>query len=540
MNVSEREIEIQLKRFREREATQAGVPLYHILTNDVIERIAHEQPTTNVELLGIKGMGPQKVKKYGSYILSLMEQKEKQEIQPSERSIYTAVERTTDEGVKKERVYSVAEFLDHFNLSFARKPLAIHGEIYDTVDRRGANIYFRIKDRQEEAVLQCYMRSSVEDRLGVTLESGTEIVVSGFLSAYKPSGRFSLTVTEFVVHGEGLLKKAYEELERRLSADGLFELSRKRSLPDTIRSIALITAQGSDAEKDFTTHVIARGIEIDRYDVRVEGLRSSDQVAEALGRANQSGTTYDVIVVTRGGGSLESLQSFNSERVARAIAGSRIPVISAIGHENDITIADLTADVRASTPTHAGKIISEQWNRYSVRLAEQGQYLMNSAQQFVSEYYRITERQELTLSGSLSKTLERSKLHLEQELRNVSRMAHRIFEHESQLKHILIQHGSRLVNRFDKAQTFLTSSLQQQQFRLTQYIDRAVSRLQSIEGILIASNPDRMLDRGYSIVEYNHSILTSTTQVKKGDSISIRMKDGTISSTVESVTSRVQ
>lgn len=266
-----------------------------------------------------------------------------------------------------DKVYSVGEFLETINLLLAPIHITIQGEI-NSVTERGSAVYFTLSDPKEKATLHCIVWKNKMRSFGFELREGLEVKVVGTPNIYKPFGKFSFTADYISPVGEGALKQALEQLKKQLEADGYFASERKRPIPPYIQSIGLITSEHGDAKKDFLTHVGNHGISVRFFDVRVEGAQSIPSIVQAIRWFNEQMPDTEVLVLTRGGGSLESLQSFNSLEVARAIFSSRIPVLSAVGHENDVSIADLVADMRASTPTHAGKILGTPWEQAAEKI----------------------------------------------------------------------------------------------------------------------------------------------------------------------------
>lgn len=258
-------------------------------------------------------------------------------------------------------VTSVSQFLDLVNVELADLPAAVQGEITSLSQREHA--YFTLTDPQSEqpAVLSCALWKFRLKNLPFELKEGMEVQVLGTANIYKPSGRFTFVVEHIAPVGEGALQKAFELLNQKLKAKGYFALERKRTLPEFPIKIGLLTSANGDALRDFRKHLGPFGFQVLHKDIRVEGLNAIPSIVEGLEWFNKESNGVEVLVLTRGGGSLESLQAFNSEAVAQAIFASKIPVISAVGHERDVTIADLVADVRASTPTDAGRVISEHW-----------------------------------------------------------------------------------------------------------------------------------------------------------------------------------
>ncbi len=261
-----------------------------------------------------------------------------------------------------DKVYGIGEFLENINLLLAPIHITIQGEI-NSVTERGSAVYFTLSDPKEKATLNCIVWKNKMRSFGFDLREGLEVKVVGAPNIYKPFGKFSFTADYISPVGEGALKQALELLKKQLEADGYFAPERKRPIPPYVQSIGLITSEHGDAKKDFLTHVGSHGMSVRFFDVRVEGAQSIPSIVQAIRWFNEQMPDTEVLVLTRGGGSLESLQSFNSLEVARAIFSSRIPVLSAVGHENDVSIADLVADLRASTPTHAGKILGTPWEQ---------------------------------------------------------------------------------------------------------------------------------------------------------------------------------
>jgi exodeoxyribonuclease VII large subunit len=217
------------------------------------------------------------------------------------------------------------------------------------------HIYFSLKDK--DALIECAMYSRAVSRLGFEPRDGAEVEAFGAVSVYEPRGRYQLIVEEMRASGLGALLLALEELRRRLAAEGLFDAARKKPLPHYPRRIGLVTSPAGAAVRDMVKVLRARwpSIGIVLAPVRVQGEGAAAEIADAIERFNRY-AGVDLLIVGRGGGSLEDLWAFNDERVARAIAASRLPLISAVGHEVDWTLADHAADQRAATPSNAAEI----------------------------------------------------------------------------------------------------------------------------------------------------------------------------------------
>jgi exodeoxyribonuclease VII large subunit len=231
----------------------------------------------------------------------------------------------------------------------------VKGELSGIRRSERGHVYFTLKDRL--ACLECVLYESAARRVGFELRDGAEVEAFGGITVYEPRGRYQLTVEELRLGGAGALLLELERLKRRLQAEGLFDSARKRPLPLYPRRIGLVTSPTGAAVRDLVKVLRARwpGIGLVLAPVRVQGPGAAEEIAAAIERFGRYGRV-DLLIIGRGGGSLEDLWAFNQERVVRAVAASRIPVISAVGHEVDVTLADLAADVRAATPSNAGEI----------------------------------------------------------------------------------------------------------------------------------------------------------------------------------------
>jgi exodeoxyribonuclease VII large subunit len=247
--------------------------------------------------------------------------------------------------------------------------LWVEGEISNCRSYASGHIYFTLKD--EGAQLPAVMWRAAAERLRFTPQDGDNILAAGRLSVYEPRGAYQMVVEQMEPLGLGALAAAFEQLKARLAAEGLFDPERKRPIPTFPRRIGLVTSPDGAAIQDMLKIILSRWpADIILAGVRVQGEGAAADIANAIGLMNTlpPHDAPDVLIVGRGGGSLEDLWAFNEEPVARAIAASRIPVISAVGHEVDFTISDFAADVRAATPTHAAQMVVPVWDEVAERL----------------------------------------------------------------------------------------------------------------------------------------------------------------------------
>ncbi len=392
-----------------------------------------------------------------------------------------------------ERIITVGEYLSLLNEYVKPLNFSIIGEVSSVSDRAGNTVFFSVSDEKEQAKLECVIWRYQYQRLGFKLEPGMQIKMAGYPNIYKPSGKLSYVASNIIPTGEGALQKAFEELKKLLQKEGFFAPERKRALPKYIQKIGLITADNSDAKKDFETHLGQYGYTIYFHDVRVEGLKSAESIAKAIRYLNEIPLDLDVIVITRGGGSLESLQAFNSEIVARAVFSSKTPILSAIGHERDVTISDLVADVRGSTPTDAGKIISKDW-----REAEQ---LINTTQEKIFEIYGRT-------------------LNIQRDFLELS---------EERLRHAIEKHVTSAKNKLDKVEVSLET-----EFKRT--LQKYKTKVEHLEEVFRLVDPREKLKQGYALIyDTNHKIIKSTAQLRPSDIITVQVHDGGLTAEVKEI-----
>lgn len=432
-----------------------------------------------------------------------------------------------------EHIYTVGEFLDVVNQKIKSIETTIQGEI-GKVDVRGAAVYFTLNDKKEKATLSCIVWRNKLNSMGIELREGLEVKVVGHPTIYKPMGKFSLEVQYITPIGEGALKLAFEKLKRDLEAKGYFNEARKRPLPRYPQKIGLITSMSGEAQRDFITHLGTYGLKVYFYDVRVEGVKSIPSVVSAIQWFNEHDTGVEVLVVTRGGGSLESLQAFNSEEVAKAIFSSRIPVISAIGHERDVTIADHVADCRASTPTHAGKMLSEYWSLAAQTIETYEQNISAVFKNRCSRLKEILTHYEATwITGfmrsiyarrerlaTLESSLTGSFRHIFQRLEFI--------EKTFAMNHLKLQTSINTVSQnLMRAEQELINGAECYHSFLIKYLDH-------LNNGLILSDPELKLKQGYSITKNSAgNVLKDPAATMKGDIITVQLYKGSLTSKVE-------
>lgn len=379
-------------------------------------------------------------------------------------------------------ILTVGEFLEAVDVVLQDFEVVVQGEV-SGVSHHATGLYFSLQDPDKKALVQCYMPPFVYKACGVALQDGMQVHVGGQASMYKPKGRFSFLVRTIELTGEGAIQKAYELLKKQLAAEGLFE--RKRELPACVSRIALVTSATGAVQADFRTNIIRRGIRIDLYDVLVEGARAATDIVSALQRAYTK--DYDIVVLVRGGGSLEDLQAFNSEAVARALYASPVPTVCAIGHDRDTPIAQLIADVNASTPTAAAGVVSDTWSQAEMQLVDFSRSLRRSYEELLTDVYHRLSQAAFVFSSAFS--IGRQRLR--------------------ELQHQLLSEFSAVFHSQSQS-------------------------LGHAQALLTSVDPKRLLAVGYSITRTAQgSVVRSVGSVLPGDILETVLADGTISSTVQ-------
>jgi exodeoxyribonuclease VII large subunit len=340
--------------------------------------------------------------------------------------------------------------------------------------------------------------------------------------------------------GAGSLQLAFEQLKEKLKAEGLFDQSRKRPLPPFPRTVGIVTSPTGAVIRDFLNIVARRhsGLNVLLCPVSVQGEFSAGEVEAALACLNDSGLA-DVIVIARGGGSLEDLAPFNSERVARAIVASRLPVVSAIGHETDFTIADFAADLRAPTPSAAAELITGAQHNIAEHLAR-----LNHRLERAAHFLILKARQRLSrVPASRAESRMASLLHrLEQRLDDLGfRMENSVRQeilsrqrHVAELAAAVLRHDPR--RRLAHARAHFDTCRTRLDRTLERTLEAARSRLGSLDAQLNSLSPLSVLDRGYALViDKQGAVVRSSRQVTPGDTVMTRISDGTFTSQVTGI-----
>lgn len=413
----------------------------------------------------------------------------------------------------------------------------VEGEISNLRPAPSGHIYFTLKDADAQLPVVLFRRQAM--LLRFRPEDGLHVLARGKVSVYEQRGQMQLVAETMEPVGAGSLQLAFEQLKERLKAEGLFDAARKRPLPAFPRCVGVITSPTGAVIRDFLNIVGRRhsGLNVLLYPVSVQGEQAAAEIETALADLNAAEGLVDAIVLARGGGSLEDLAAFNSERVARGIACSRLPVVSAVGHETDFTIADFVADLRAPTPSAAAELVTEAQHKIAEHLVTQLHRLDRAAR-----FQLLQAQQHLSrISLSRAETRMTAILHgYAQRLDDLVFRAEIAQRAQVRRQSERVADMSAAVLRHDPRQQLAHAGAHLKDFhgRMNRSMERTIessrARLHGLDARLHALSPLAVLDRGYALVlAEDGSLLRSAAQVAPGDRIITRVADGAFTSRVE-------
>ena len=417
--------------------------------------------------------------------------------------------------------------------------LYVEGEISNLAQPASGHWYFTLKD--DRAQVRCAMFKNRNHMVRFKPRNGQQMVVRGRISLYEGRGEFQM-IAEFIEDsGEGALRRAFEKLKASLQTEGLFDEARKKPLPALPEHIAIITSPTGAAVRDVISVMQRRfpAIRISIIPVQVQGDQSVTQIVAALQRANhvsseQDAEPFDLILLTRGGGSLEDLWSFNTEPVARAIAASDLPVVSAVGHESDFSISDFVADLRAPTPSAAAELITPDGGVLRENLSMHNRRLW----QLMGQSLTVGKREVL----HLQKRLRHPRVHLEELAQRLDELERRLI---SSVNNQLARQRSRVDRyRLPSPQTNIDNNRIRFGYLKEKLIGRSQSVIRTRSDQLLnltlkldTLSPLATLQRGYAIVssEGDEHIVTSSQDLQPGDRIRARLKRGAVIAEIRAV-----
>ena len=440
-----------------------------------------------------------------------------------------------------EKYLSVTTLTKYLKMKFDKDPylerVYLTGQV-SNFRKRPTHQYFSLKD--DRAVIQATIWSGVYQRLGFDLEEGMKINVVGRVQVYEPSGSYSIIIEKAEPDGVGALAIQFEQLKKKLAEEGLFQERFKQSLPQFSKKIGVVTSRSGAVIQDIITTVSRRfpGVEIVLYPTKVQGEGAAEEIARNITRANER-EDLDVLIIGRGGGSIEDLWAFNEEIVVRAIFESRLPIISSVGHETDVTLADFVADKRAATPTAAAELatpvtkldlltyLQNQEKRMTtavkhtlskkkeaVRILSQS-VIFRQPERLYDGYLQRLDQLQLRLKQGLNAELVRNQQKVQEQVHRLEQLSpiikiQRYQDHIQQLKKLL---------RSQMAVTY----------------DAKVAEVKRLSEALLMLDTSRIVARGYAIVKKGEVVVASAKDLKENDQVSLLMRDGQVDLEVRDV-----
>ena len=408
----------------------------------------------------------------------------------------------------------------------------IKGEISNFKPHSSGHFYFSLKD--SKAQISAMMFRGYNSKLKFKPHDGLEVIVRGKITVYEPRGTYSIACEMMEPVGAGALQKQFEQLRDKLKSEGLFDPARKQLIPTYPKTVAIVTSPTGAAIQDILNIMNrrARGVQVIVVPAVVQGAAAAPSLVEGFKKAEL--LKPDVIIIGRGGGSIEDMWCFNDETLARTIAASKIPVISAVGHEIDFTICDFVADLRAPTPSAAAELVAKSSHEIIQKLEQLqrllklaiGRRLQHKQQSLLLQAKRLVDPKKklqdlFVRNDDLYSRLELAMTnYLSHSRRDVQLLRSRLVSPKQviEIKKVSLQ------QRQQKLNNSLTKNMTQYKFRL----ENAMALLDSL-------SPLKVVDRGYSIATKGNDVVKSVKQVKVGDLLSVKVADGTIETKIESI-----
>lgn len=440
-----------------------------------------------------------------------------------------------------EKYLSVTTLTKYLKMKFDKDPylerVYLTGQV-SNFRKRPTHQYFSLKD--DQAVIQATIWSGIYQKLGFDLEEGMKINVIGRVQVYEPSGSYSIIIEKAEPDGVGALAIQFDQLKKKLTEEGLFQERFKQPLPQFSKRIGVVTSRSGAVIRDIITTVSRRfpGVDILLYPTKVQGDGAAEEIARNIARANQR-DDLDLLIIGRGGGSIEDLWAFNEEIVVRAIFESRLPVISSVGHETDVTLADFVADRRAATPTAAAELATPvtkldllaHLQNQEKRMATAVRNVLSKKQESLKKCSQsVIFRQPERLYDGYLQRLDQLELRLKQSLRT------RISDNKQLVQartHRLVQLSP--VTKIQRYQDRLGQLDKLLRSQMALAYDAKVAEVKRLSEALLMLDTSRIVARGYAIVKKEESVVDSVESLKKKDQVTLLMRDGQVELEVKDV-----
>ena len=440
-----------------------------------------------------------------------------------------------------DKYLSVATLTKYLKMKFDKDPylerVYLTGQV-SNFRKRPTHQYFSLKD--DRAVIQATIWSGIYQKLGFDLEEGMKINVIGRVQIYEPSGSYSIIIEKAEPDGVGALAIQFEQLKKKLSEEGLFQDRFKQAIPQFAKKIGVVTSRSGAVIQDIITTVSRRfpGVEIVLYPTKVQGEGAAEEIARNIARANER-KDLDVLIIGRGGGSIEDLWAFNEEIVVRSIFESRLPIISSVGHETDVTLADFVADKRAATPTAAAELATP------VTKLDIMTYLKNQEKRMATAVQNTLSKKKEALRGLIQSVIFRQPERLyDGYLQRLDQLMLRL---KQGLNGEIVSHQQKVqgqIHRLEQLSPIF--KLQRYQDRIQQLqklmrsqmaviYDAKVAEVKRLSEALLMLDTSRIVARGFAIVKKEDAVVSSVEDLKVNDQVMLLMRDGQVDLEVKDV-----
>jgi len=427
----------------------------------------------------------------------------------------------------------VSQFIGFLNEVLKKIKARVVGEVTGMKIDANGHVWFSLRDKKNGNTLGCVIWKYNYRMCGVDLREGLEVIVSGNSDIYPARGSFNFKVDTVELVGEGALKKAYDELKKKLTEEGIFDL--KKAIPDYPQKIGVITSLRSGTViHDFTSNLGKFGFKISAMDSRVEGQEAVKSILSCLESFQKK--EIDVLVIIRGGGSLESLMAFDNEMLVRAIVDFPVPVIAGIGHHKDVTLASLAASAAESTPTAAAQLLNRSWERAIHKVKSEESTIMQKFQLLIQ-----SSKEGLSLGlNSMTQVFTSIFNRYERAEKRVAREMFRMEYAISSAKRVLLENNLFIIKVFINTLNQTKETLLDQWKLLLKdgfkpLKEKSLEGLVGFEKMISQNNPERQLRLGYSITRSRDGIVKSIGSLKEGDSLEIKVSDGIIGSEIKKI-----
>ena len=440
-----------------------------------------------------------------------------------------------------EKYLSVTTLTKYLKMKFDKDPylerVYLTGQV-SNFRKRPTHQYFSLKD--DRAVIQATIWAGIYQKLGFDLEEGMKINVIGRVQIYEPSGSYSIIIEKAEPDGVGALAIQFEQLKKKLSEEGLFQDRFKQAIPQFSKKIGVVTSRSGAVIQDIITTVSRRfpGVEIVLYPTKVQGEGAAEEIARNIVRANER-EDLDVLIIGRGGGSIEDLWAFNEEIVVRSIFESRLPIISSVGHETDVTLADFVADKRAATPTAAAELATP------VTKLDLLTYLKNQEKRMVTAVQNTLSKKKEALRGLSQSVIFRQPERLYDGY--LQRLDQLVLRLKQGLNGELVRNQQKVqaqIHRLEQLSPIV--KLQRYQDRIQQLqklmrsqmavtYDAKVAEVKRLSEALLMLDTSRIVARGFAIVKKEDAVVSSTEDLKVNDQVMLIMRDGQVDLEVKDV-----